>query len=292
MLGKEDMQKKPIVVFDTCTVRAVIHGCPTALEELGQIGALRTKACFRIADPAVAELLLALREDRIAWTDWKKRVHCIGEILDQEMPIMPGGKELSEMMNLSGHKHQSTIGDTNYWKAAWEFLLNAKSESDLLYGKDFTDDEGNRCNISIQLIADAKALFALERAKWACYFEMQKIQMERLGFSKEKDIINLIKRYLDADTKSNPPISERLNAMVHALGHFLFLYMKEKTPYNPRTEKRRGDLFDFSLLQVLALPGRICTKDSKFKTHVKESGSTQADMIMLPHELIEWLQQL
>lgn len=113
MSSKEVLQKKPIVVFDTCTVRAVIHGCATALDELGQIGALRTKARFRIADPAVAELLLALRENRIAWTDWKKRVHCIGGILDQEMPIMPGGKELSEMANFSGHKPQTSIGDTN-----------------------------------------------------------------------------------------------------------------------------------------------------------------------------------
>lgn len=86
---------------------------------------------------------------------------------------------------------------------------------------------------------------------------MQKIEFERLGVIKEKDIIEMIKRRLDADTKSEPPMSERISAMVHALGCFLFLYMNEKAPYNPRSEKRRGDLFDFSLLHVLALPAGI-----------------------------------
>jgi len=102
----------------------------------------------------------------------------------------------------------------------------------------------------------------------------------------QEQIIKLIKSDLDKDGGN---ISNKLDAMASVLGRYIYLSVTSNNPYNPSSEKRRGDIFDFNSLMYLSIDTIICTYDKKFQQLVKLSNSNQSDRVLLPEEVFKIL---
>lgn len=275
------------IVFDTCFVRGVIHDYDNLLDIIEKIKPYKNNIKFHIGDAAIAEITLALLEDRILFSDWSERVKIISEILDYEYPVLPGGKELAEISKLENIFYPPEIGGSAYYKELWTLLKDAGKEEDLYSGKEFKLQDGTMVKIKVNL-ETAQSVFEEERIKWSKYFQTMSLLLKDKNLSQE-EIITLIKYGLDKDSTSFPQLSEKVDAMVCALGRFVYLSINDTSPYNPESVKRKGDPFDFSLLQSLSLPAILVTKDLRFKKHIELSNSKQLDMIKLPEEMLTYL---
>lgn len=284
------MTTKPVVVFDTCTVRGIIHNHEDSVSKLNEVLIFRDKVHFRIGDASLSELAFALIEKRLPWQDWTERVHLIDNILDKDMPVLPGGRELTTLVDPKESVYPPEVGGIEYWKFSWRFLIDSKSEPEIQAGKEYDLSDGRRIRIKATLPM-AEAAFDDERTKWARFFDKMKSLCSGQSLTQE-EIVGLIRKGLDIDPTKVPLLSSQYDAMVCSLGRFIHLSLNGKEPYNPRSVKRDGDPFDFSLLHALALPARVCTKDKKFKNHVDLSGTTQKDLLLLPDQLIGWLKSL
>jgi hypothetical protein len=279
-----------VVVFDTCMVRGVIHNHDDSIQKLTEMSAYKLKVSFRIGDTALSELCLALLDDRLPWNDWSDRIAHINNILDPNLPVLPGGRELTTLVDPTQSVYPQDIGGTEYWKAAWQLIADARSDNDIIQGREFTFTDGTVVRIRATK-ETAQAVFDDERTKWAKYFESMQSLLSGSHLTQQQ-IISLIRKGLDTNGTEAPPLSSQYDAMVCSLGRFIYLSLNGQQPYNPRSVKRDGDPFDFSLLHALPLPARICTKDKRFKSHVDLSSSTQSDRVMLPEQLLEWLRGL
>jgi hypothetical protein len=250
----------------------------------------RDKVLFRIGDASLSELALALLEDRLPWQNWIDRVHLIDSLLDKDMPVLPGGRELTTLIDPTESLYPPEVGGIEYWKFSWQLLVGSKSESEIQAGKEYDLTNGTRVRIKATL-SMAQAAFHDERTKWAHFFDKMKSLCADQSLT-QNGIIDLIRKGLDTDATKVPSLSGMYDAMVCSLGRFIYLSVNGKDPYNPRSVKRDGDPFDFSLLHALALPARVCTKDKKFKSHVDLSGTTQKDLLLVPDQLIGWMKGL
>src|SRR5579883_3294380 len=53
-----------------------------------------------LPDTAILELLKQLLEGGISWSDWE-RIDVLNDVLDADMPVVPGGSVLCQMAGLS-----------------------------------------------------------------------------------------------------------------------------------------------------------------------------------------------
>jgi hypothetical protein len=276
------------VVFDTCTIRAIIHGCADAIAEWQKIMTFKDKMRFRIGDVALAEITLALGEERIHWTDWKNRVMLINDLLDDEIPILPGHRELEQLRRGIANEEP---GGIRFSKAIWHHISSSNSETDLQKETSFTGEDGQVYLVKGWDLSRAAGIIERDRDYWADSFDDIKAKAGSLKLSEEQTV-TIIAEELDNKVEIDPPLSVVLDAQIRSRARFVYLSLNNKEPYNPRSKKRRGDFFDFTLLACLGLPAVICTRDHKFKTHVDLTKSYQSDQIMLPVELIDWLAKL
>lgn len=223
----------------------------------------RDKVQFRIGDTSLSELALALLEDRLPWQDWIDRVRLIDDLLDKDMPVLPGGRELTTLVDPTESVYPIEVGGIEYWKFSWQLLIESESEYKIQEGKEYDLANGQRIRIKATL-SMAQAAFDDERTKWARFFDKMK-SLYSGQLLKQQDIISIIRKGLDNDATKSQMLSSQYDAMVCSLGHFIYLSLNGKEPYNPRSVKRNGDPFDFSLLQSLALPAKCAqrTRNSK-----------------------------
>lgn len=271
------------VVLDTCVIRAHAHHSGSQLD-LASVEARKGELRVSIADPAYAELLFALFEERLAWADWHASVGTLDKVLDADLPVLPGGIELAAMAGLRSPPR--LFADTRrYQQAIWHLLTAAASLSDLERGTEFSDSAGERFRVRFDAAA-AKAAANEARVGWIDHIRLVQALLQGQGVTQDA-LIALIALGLDSRgehvSQGGSP-SQQLNAMTAALGRFAFLSVGGRTPYNPESPGRRGDVFDFSLLLALALPAVVVTLDERFKKHLDLSGCTHAKRLLLVDE--------
>lgn len=275
------------IVLDTCFVRSIIHNFNDDIEVLYYLKSYKDKVKFHIGDVALAELTLALLEDRIHFDDWKHRINLISEILDKDLPVLPGGNELAELAQLENKFYPPEVGGKIFYKESWKLISESKSEKDLAKGSVFNLKNSKQIRIRISKEI-AQNVFDDERMKWAKYFRNMQNLLKDSKLSQD-EIIELIRLGLDEDAHSSSPLSDKIDAMVCGLGRFVYLSLNNDSPYNPSSISRKGDTFDFSLLQCLSIPAILCTKDQRFKKHIELAKSKQANLVKLPDELLTYL---
>jgi len=276
------------IVLDTCTVRALVHRTGAQLD-LDSMKARKGAIRVSVADPAYAELLFALYEERIAWLDWHASIAALDLVLDTELPVLPGGVELAAMAGLKARPR--LFSDTKrYQQTIWRLLADARSVGDLERGSEFSDSAGKRFRVHFDE-ATAKAALHESRTGWVDHIRLVQTLLGGQGVTQE-EFVELIAVGLDSRGEKVEGVeasSERLNAMAAALGRFAFLSNAGKTPYDPESSGRRGDVFDFALLLALALPAVVVTLDGRFKKHLDLSKCTQARRLILVEEFNERL---
>src|SRR4051812_28905446 len=123
-MAEQDGPKNAVrLALDTCAVRSHVHQ-DTVRPDLESLARQRGQVLVSISDVAAAELLVALLEGRIPWDAWKERVRQLDSILDPDLPILPGGRQLAEMAGLSAGDVAAIDDAKEHGRAYWRLLAS------------------------------------------------------------------------------------------------------------------------------------------------------------------------
>lgn len=271
------------VVVDTCVVRGHIHSDGALLADWAPLVETGTIA-VSIPDTCVAELLLALLEERISWADWRARVPEISSLLDPAMPVLPGNRELAYMVGLSTNAKAYEIPMETQSRAMWAALLQAENREDLGAPFDVTSADGSTISVSLG-VAQAKEIVEEFRDYWFSYIRVLwgSYCIDPPSGPEIDRIVSEGALQLFGGSEAN---CARIDAMVRLLSRYAKLAIQSKTPYNAESERNRGDWFDYLMLMALGLPAVLCTTDTRLIDKVTETGSTQASLILTPEQLL------
>lgn len=268
------------ILLDTCTVRSHIHGT-TPLLDLEAIKAWRHKYRVSLADSTMAELLSQLVEERLPMSLWTSRVGDFDHVLDQQWPVFPGGCELASIAETSA-VHGHNLRDSKlYYQAGWRLLRTAQNIRDLQQGITYSDSSSKQFAIR----ADAKHIASTmrnARNEWIDYISRMKTQLasQRTGRKNVETIVGLMKSDLGSRPDDPPDLAEKLDGLTRMIAQFVDMALHSASPYNPKAERRRGDVFDLSLLFSLPLPAVICTGDGSFVNRLRATGARQSAQVV------------
>lgn len=275
---------KKTILFDTNFIRGVIHNDKDAVKYLKRFKKYKHKVNFKLHEIAVVEIALALLEERVDFSEWKMRIGLFNNILDPEMPILPGGNEFAQLANLEDTTESKEVGGLEFYKCLWMLMNNLNSKDHLINGDVFTLKNGDKIRIGIN-VKKSKEVIESAKETWIKFIDNMRKLIAGNSISQEQ-IIKLIKSDLDKDGKNR---SNKLDAMASVLGRYIYLSVTSNNPYNPNSEKRSGDIFDFNSLMYLSIDTIICTYDKKFQQLVKLSNSSQSDRVLSPEEVFKLL---
>lgn len=274
------------LIFDTSVVRNYIHQTKP-YPDLNLLKNYQPKIAVSIADPSFAELLIALLEKRIDFEKWKLRIYEFDSAIDPYMPISPGGHDFALLAGVIEEPPRFKDDSKLYYQAAWKFLKTARSLEDFKKGLVYKNSSGFK-----EIKADESLFKKIDedRDYWIKFFQDFNKFSKETGFSKNqiKYLSNLglpIKEGYSLQAK------EKLDPLYQSLLQFIEMAIKENSPYNPESPKRRGDIFDFSLLFILALPLTIiCSGDIKFVNRIRQIKSEWIKRLINIEELNRYLQ--
>ncbi len=269
------------LALDTCAVRAHIHQ-DLERPDLKLIGENRDLVLVSISEVAVAELLIALLENRITWGDWTQRIHELNSVLDPEMPILPGGPMLAAMAGLFTESEFNIDDGKSHGQAMWRLLVSATSPDDLKRGIKYQDSQGTHL-IKADL-ALAKNVVSEERDRWIKFIDKMKCLAKDAGWSPEK-VKAIVLVELQPKSGEAPDFAVKLDLLGHFLADRISHAAQSDSSYDPTSKKRKNDGIDISLLYLFALPAIICTVDKWFIGRVQEAESPQSSQIITITEL-------
>lgn len=270
------------ILLDTCAVRNFLHPIGSKLDSSMIIPRL-WKYRISIADGALAELVESLINSSIPFVDWQAKIHDLDCLLDPKWPIFVGGNKLSA---IAGFQTDLSINLSNhqiYFQTIWKLLRDSQSLGQILAGIKYTDACGNKKKILIDPV-HIKNILDGERRTWIDFIaEMQRQQREgKADFSTLSQIIAYLKSDFGSAPTDAPDLATRLNTVISLQAHFIHLAIN--TSFNPSTTKRRGDLFDWSLLFALPLPTVIVTSDKPFINRLKGTKAADAFQVISVEE--------
>jgi hypothetical protein len=271
--------------LDTCTIRNHLHGTGQRLD-FAAIKSSTEQLRLSVAGGAGFELLEQLIEGRLPWSVWSN-ISTITPLLDDRWPLLPTGRQLAA---LAGTQTDITIDvekERRCLRACWRLQSVARSNDDIINkGGWFDGADGNRYAIHLQM-PGLTSTGAAERQSWIDYIDHIQKLLSKLGLASldEDSIVALMKSNPNAYPGDPPDFHKRLDAVSRMIARFVSESLKARTPYNPTSDKRRGDVFDISLLFYVPLPSVVCTADEKFVNRLRDTGAPHAAQIVTVDEL-------
>jgi hypothetical protein len=270
------------VILDTCTVRNHVHKTGPRLN-LQAIRAYPDQLRLSLPGSTFAELLEQLcdNEGGIAFPDWQNAVPDLDSILDKRWPFLPSGKQLSALTGLQTDLTLDVAFERSYMQACWQLLKSATNVADFQRGLVFQGPDSQRCEIKL----DPKTLETVnagERQSWIDHIEkMQKLLSSlRVGTNDEEKVYNMMRSNQGTQPLDPPGMAEKLDSVNRMIAKLVALSLQRKAAYNPKTEKRRGDAFDISLLFYVPLPAVICTADQKLVRRLRDTGASHSQQVV------------
>lgn len=261
------------ILLDTCTVRHLIHGDPHAID-LAAVSPRLWKYRISIADPAIAELLEQRMERKITGAEWESRISVLDQLLDRKWPIFPGGDELAALAGLQTDIAIDRATCQRKYNSLWRLLREHPSLEAL---KRKIDLEKLKCKIQT------------DRDEWIPIFSQIQSAAnqtpDKYGTLASKKQL-LLEMFGHVTTDPNN-LNAKLDSVFSLMAHFMHISTQGRSRYNPKTEKRRGDVFDWSLLFALPLPCVIVTADGPFRNTLRQTNSRDAGQVISVHEFNE-----
>jgi hypothetical protein len=275
------------ILLDDCVVRHLAHRDAIAID-LGLLAPRLWKYRISIADPAFAELVDQRLESRLSDAVWASARQDLDRMLDPRWPIFPGGNELSAIV---GFQKDLTIDRWDCQRCqqlVWQLLRDSGSSADLRAGFVALDSNGKQRTVRVDE-QDLRSRLARDRRDWASEIEDMRSKRDQgeVDFGSLEKTKEYLIRELGRESEDPPDLTSKLDSVITLKARFAWMAMNNKTPYNPRAQGRRGDVFDWSLLFALPLPCVIVTADASFCNALRETGSPQACQVINVDELNE-----
>ena len=275
------------ILLDTCTVRNHLHATGKQLD----FGAIRSSSellRFSLPGGAGVELLEQLTEGRVSWREWANGIPAIDSILDQRWPLLPTGRQLAAIAGTQTDIEIDIEAERRHLRAVWRLQRHSKNTADLERGGWFEGADGQRYAIKLEL-PKLQAAGTGERDSWKNYIHHIQTLLPSLGIKQatEADILALMKMNQGTYPGDPPDLGDKLDSVARMIARLVAQALKKKDPYNPDTERRRGDAFDISLLFYVPLPCVICTADEKFVNRLRDTGAQNARQVVSVDEFNE-----
>lgn len=275
------------ILLDTCTVRNHLHANGMQLD-FKAIHSSVEQLRFSLPGGAGVELLEQLTEGRVSWKEWTTGIQAIDSILDQRWPLLPTGRQLAAIAGTQTNVAIDIEAERRHLRAVWRLQRHSKSTSDLERGGWYEGVDGQRYAIKLEL-PKLQSAGAAERDSWKNYIRHIQTLLPSLGVKQasEADILALMK--MNQGTYPGDPVDlgDKLDSVSRMIARLVSQALKKKGPYNPDTDKRRGDTFDISLLFYIPLPSVICTADEKFVNRLRSTGAPHARQVVSVEEFNE-----
>ena len=273
------------ILLDTCTVRNHLHAIGKQLD-FGAIRSSTEQLRFSLPGGAGVELLEQLTEGRVSWQEWINGIPAIDSILDQRWPLLPTGRQLAAIAGTQTDIAIDIEAERRHLRAVWRLQRHATSTGDLQRGGWYEGADGNRYAIKLEL-PKLQATGTAQRDSWRNYIHHIQSLLPSLGVTRatEADILALMKMSQGTYPGDPPDLGDKLDSVARMIARLVSQSLKKKDPYNPDTDKRRGDAFDISLLFYVPLPSVICTADEKFVNRLRDTGAPHARQVVSINEL-------
>lgn len=273
------------IVLDTCAIRNHLHGTGQRLD-LSAITASAEQLRFSVAGGAGFELIEQLTEGRLPWSEWPN-ISTITPYLDDRWPLLPTGRQLAALAGTQTDIEIDVEAERLHLRACWRLLTVARCNDDLTAkGGWYEGADGNKYAIRLQ-VPSLTSTGSHQRQSWIDYIAKIGTLTPQLGFPNldESSIVALMKSNPNAYPGDPPDFGDRLDAVSRMIARLVSQSLKKNTPYNPSSDKRRGDAFDISLLFYVPLPSVICTADERFVNRLRDTGTPHARQVVTVDEL-------
>lgn len=265
------------IILDTNVVRSFLQEDASAFDPV-KVAHLKGDHPISIADGAFAELVRALSEERMPVEKWTHRVDALDQILDRDLPITPGGADLTAMAGLS-RMHGVDMQELHaIYRQAWERLRTCRTSMDIR-NLSFTVEkaDGQRKPVPLASLLDDTG------KKWDGV--MASLGSLLAGKNQDMDeVTDFIGQNLLLELKEEA--KAKLDLPIRALAKRAMQFAD-----NPAS-RGSNDAIDFELLFTIALPGVVCTADISLIQLVQETGSGDAWRVMEPPQLVHWLAEV
>jgi len=270
------------ILLDTNVLGNHIDGTPP-LVDLPAVRQRLWKYRISLAD-STAEFVEGLAHSGLL-AQWQLHVLEIDAVLDRRWPILPGGKELAALSGLQTDLTIDAANSQRYYQAVWHLLRDAKTAADLEAGTQFSDATGARFAIKVDF-SHVRCELDKERGRWSKYVERKRDEFREKGItSGDYDrILAEITADFGAQPTDPPDFAKKADAVSRMVAKFLALALPKRDAYNPASDKRRGDVFDVSLLYAIPLPAVICTGDGPFVERLRQCNAPHAKQVVTVEE--------
>ncbi|EAU64666.1 hypothetical protein STIAU_1379 [Stigmatella aurantiaca DW4/3-1] len=271
------------IILDTNIVRYIIQGStnPENVLDLVDLGRLKGDHKVSIADAAWAELLEALvrHTGGMSSEEWARNVGQFGAVLDPELPILPGGRELAILSGLVASPEFKFSEVAPFYRAVWGYTSGATSAEDLLKSYTYKTEDGREYVIGPLDFSSPMKVFGERAAKWETY-----ISNVALGIPLDlEQHVAAVRSGLAVDMPMQAV--DRLGLFVHAVAHYAVEANNPARPY----EADINDAVDLDILYAATLPAVVCTTDKRLQRIARNTGSSEGWRVMTPSELLAWL---
>ena len=309
----QDFLNSNIVVLDTCVCRALGEEDPPWFNDF--VSMKRAGIEFCIADVSYAELIRQFQDGAILPEQWMKMMECLVQIVSETFPLLPGKKELYDMISVHDVDVENTLFDFKYAKilsqGCFELMRQYRKVEDINARYFYIKTSRERCEKVTCISSKTYAQLQAERDNWIEFVlkVAGDIRNDRTQIGKECEIsdaeirqaykINAdkfqpiemeqcrtaMRQEIDKVLISSPAFSIRADLLLGYLAQMSTRAAKEKEPYNPSSKKKRNDGLDFLIAHALMIPSRICSNDKL--NSLKAVNSFQNDWIVTPERLVE-----
>ena len=268
------------ILLDTCTIRNHLHTVGKQLD-ISAIRCSTEQLRFSLPGGVGVELLEQLTEGRVSWSEWENGMPVIDSILDQRWPLLPTGRQLAAIAGTQTDIDIDIEAERRHLRAVWRLQRHSKNTADLERGGWYEGADGQRYAIKLEL-PKLHSTATAEREAWKNYIHHIQTLLPLLGVPQpsEADILALMKMNQGKYPGDPPDLGDKLDSVGRMIARLVSQSLKTKSPYNPDTEKRRGDAFDISLLFYVPLPSVICTADEKFVNRLRNTGAPHSRQVV------------
>jgi hypothetical protein len=280
-LSNEALEKQMIVrvLLDTCTVRKTLHQ-DADRPNVALVQQHLDYCKISIAGLAFSELTEQLLDERIPFVDWQTGSKDLKEIIDPKWPLFPSGKQLAWLAGTQTSEPCDINFVQAHLKAVWYFLCAADSLTFLLK-KDVVFLAPDRSRHKFGLTKERlDKVMRNERDFWiGCVKNIQRLQADQSVELDESKILRLMAKDLASRSGDPAEMLEKLDTISRMVARLFALSLGEKSPYNPGSEKGRGDAFDLDLLFAIPLPAVIVTADERFANRLHSTKAPHAEQV-------------
>lgn len=245
--GGDELISPIRILLDTCVVRRVLHDDGQQLD----LAAIRDSGAtveVSLPDTAIVELVSQLLNEQIRFDDWAWGIRDIDQVIDRKLPIFPSGRTRYALAGLTTVDAAELQEDQRQGQEYWQHLTSIDDQTTAHLVLRTEVGAGEIRETSLNALGTSQTV-DLIRSSFAAMIE------DCLNHSSGNtptldEVTSFVLPVMQHVTVSTEEASQKLDLFLRVFAQFVQLAANVGSPYDPRSDKRRGDAFDIMMCQL------------------------------------------